>query len=227
MRKITIAIDGHSSTGKSTLAKQLAKELGYAYVDTGAMYRAVALYAMRNHWISEDQLNTNEVVRHLDDVHITFSSGENGMNTTFLNGENVEADIRTMKVSQMVSRISAIPEVRQAMVAQQQRMGQDKGVVMDGRDVGTVVFPDAELKLFMTASPEIRTKRRYDELVSKGIEVSMKEVSENLMERDASDSARKEGPLKKADDAIELDNSHLSPEDQFRKVMSWVNERMD
>lgn len=223
MAKITIAIDGFSSTGKSTLAKQLANKLGYVYVDTGAMYRAVTLYALNKGFITEDHFNIDDFVLELDKIKITFKFNPLlGFAEVYLNGENVESRIRTLEVSSFVSPVAAIPEVRYLMVKQQQEMGKDKGVVMDGRDIGTVVFPDAELKLFMTASDEVRAKRRYDELIDRGDNVTFKEVLKNVRERDYIDSHRENSPLIKAKDAIEIDNSELTIEDQFNQILSLI-----
>ncbi len=216
-KRITIAIDGHSSTGKSTMAKALARRIGYAYVDTGAMYRAVTLYALRNKLIKGEQVDEKALREHLKrgDIAITFRPTKEGKSVTVLNGRNVERYIRSMRVSNVVSIIAAIGFVRKAMVKQQQAMGKDKGVVMDGRDIGTVVFPDAEMKVFATASAEVRAQRRYDELRAKGdTTTTLEEVLENVTERDRIDSTRKESPLRQADDAVVLDNSHMSIEEQ-------------
>lgn len=212
MRKIIIAIDGYSSCGKSTMAKNLAKEIGYVYVDTGAMYRAVTLFALRKGFFKTDDEVDEEALRaSLPDIHITFRlNNATGRPDTYLNDENVEQEIRDMKVSAHVSVIAALPFVRQLLVAQQQLMGKEKGIVMDGRDIGTVVFPHAELKVFVTASPEVRAQRRYDELKQKGQDVSFDDILKNVQERDYIDSHRATSPLRKADDAIELDNSHLT-----------------
>jgi cytidylate kinase len=211
--KITIAIDGFSSCGKSTMAKDLAHKIGYVYVDTGAMYRAVTLYALRHHLFAADgSVMTDELERAMADIHITFSlNAATGRPDTYLNGERVEDEIRGMAVSSKVSPIAAIPFVRQAMVAQQQQMGKDKGVVMDGRDIGTSVFPDAELKIFVTASAEVRARRRYDELG---------EILQNGKDRYYIDMHREVSPLRKADDAIELDNSHLTIAEQNDWLMA-------
>ncbi len=219
MKKITIAIDGFSSTGKSTVAKQLAKALGYVYVDSGAMYRAVALYAMQNGIITKDHFNIQKLVSELDTLTINFIYNESvGFAEVYLNGLNVESQIRTLDVSQWVSQVAEISEVRKMLVLQQKQMGQEKGVVMDGRDIGTVVFPDAELKLFMTASAETRAKRRYKELLERKEDVSYEDVLENVETRDLIDSTRDDSPLLKADDAIEIDNSNLSLNTQFEKI---------
>ncbi len=223
-KKITIAIDGFSSTGKSTLAKQLAKYLGYIYVDTGAMYRAVTLYAMQHDFISENHFDKQSLIDKLPKVTLQFLfNPELGFAEMYLNEKNVETEIRTLAVSNFVSRIAEVSEVRAKLVEQQQHMGENKAIVMDGRDIGTVVFKDAELKLFMTASPETRAKRRFDELIEKGQEVTYDEVLKNVQERDYIDTHREDSPLVKANDAIEIDNSHLSIQDQFDKVLELVN----
>lgn len=219
MKKITIAIDGFSSTGKSTVAKQLAKALGYVYVDSGAMYRAVTYYAMQNDIISNDSFNAEKLVSELNMVNISFKYNDSlGFAEVYLNGVNVEKEVRTLDVSQWVSKVAEISEVRKMLVNQQQQMGQEKGVVMDGRDIGTVVFPDAELKLFMTASAETRAKRRYKELLERNEKVSYEDVLSNVESRDLIDSTREDSPLIKADDAIEIDNSNLNLEEQFEKL---------
>lgn len=219
MKKITIAIDGFSSTGKSTVAKQLAKALGYVYVDSGAMYRAVTYYAMQNDIISNDSFNAEKLVSELNKVNISFKYNDSlGFAEVYLNGVNVEKEVRTLDVSQWVSKVAEISEVRKMLVNQQQQMGQEKGVVMDGRDIGTVVFPDAELKLFMTASAETRAKRRYKELLERNEKVSYEDVLSNVESRDLIDSTREDSPLIKADDAIEIDNSNLNLEEQFEKL---------
>lgn len=227
MNKITIAIDGYSSCGKSTLAKQLAKKSGYSYIDSGAMYRAVALWCIENKAISNGIPDTEKLISNLDNIKIVFRFNEKEQRSeTFLNGKNVEQEIRGMAVSEIVSKISSIKEVRQKMVALQRKFGEDKGVVMDGRDIGSVVFPNAELKLFMTADPAIRAKRRFDELKAKGTEVSMEDIIENLRLRDHEDTVRKENPLVKAEDAVVLDNSDLSPEEQFNVAWKLVEQRL-
>jgi CMP/dCMP kinase len=218
MRKIIIAIDGYSSCGKSTLAKALAKELHYAYVDTGAMYRAVTLYFLDNDLDINDK---EDVLKALENIEIHFERTPYG-NHVFLNGKDVENEIRTMRVSEMVSPVSTISVVRRAMVAQQQKMGNRKGVVMDGRDIGTVVFPTAELKIFLTADTDIRAKRRFDEMKSKGQETDIDAIRHNLLERDLIDSNRADSPLRQADDAILIDNSHLTPDEQLKKVLDMV-----
>ena len=225
MKKITIAIDGYSSCGKSTIAKALAANLGYSYVDTGAMYRAVTLYCIEHGLIKDGAFDEHEVVLALQDIHLTFKFNPNTKaSETFLNGKNIEKEIRGMNVSSAVSPISKIHDVRIHLVSLQREMGKDKGVVMDGRDIGTNVFPDAELKIFMTADPDVRTHRRYDELAAKGVKITFEEVRENLISRDHEDTHRKENPLIKAADAIVLDNTDLSREEQLDFVMKLVNE---
>lgn len=228
MEKITIAIDGFSSTGKSTIAKQLAKALGYIYVDSGAMYRAVTLYAMQNHLINEYTFNKEQLITQLNDILIEFKYNEKlGYAEVYLNGQNVEKKIRTLEVSQFVSQVSALTEVRKQQVKQQQLFGKNKGVVIDGRDIGTVVFPNAELKLFITASPNIRAKRRYNELLNKGENISFEDVLENVKSRDYLDSTREDSPLIKAKDAIEIDNSDMTLEQQFNKVLSLAKDKIE
>lgn len=223
--KIIIAVDGHSSCGKSTLSKQLARELKYNYIDTGAMYRAVTLFALRNGLINNGVVNKEELVRQLPNIKITFEFNEADQKSdTILNGENIEQEIRELTVSNNVSPVATVKEVRQAMVEQQQAMGNNKGIVMDGRDIGTVVFPAAELKLFMTATPEVRAQRRYDELTAKGLQVSFEEILKNVEERDHIDSTREESPLRQANDALILDNSHMTREEQLAWVLQKVKE---
>ena len=223
MKKITIAIDGYSSCGKSTIAKALAANLGYSYVDTGAMYRAVTLYCLEQGLIKDHAFDEHEVVLALEEIHLTFKFNPNAKTSeTYLNGKNVEKEIRAMDVSASVSPISKIHDVRVRLVALQREMGKNKGVVMDGRDIGTNVFPDAELKIFMTADPEVRTHRRYDELAAKGVKITFEEVRENLISRDHEDSHRKENPLVKADDAIVLDNTDMTRDEQLEFVMKLV-----
>ncbi|WP_347838881.1 (d)CMP kinase [uncultured Draconibacterium sp.] len=225
--KIIIAIDGHSSCGKSTMAKALARRLGYVYIDTGAMYRVVTLVALRKGWIENKIPDTKKIVEALKDIHITFKWDEKaGKNTTFLNGENVEDEIRQLEVSENVSPISTIAEVRHEMVHQQRENGKGKGIVMDGRDIGTVVFPNAELKIFMTASPEIRARRRFLELSEKGEQVNLEEILANVEGRDKIDSTRAVSPLKQANDAIILDNSELTREQQLDWAVKKVKERL-
>ncbi|BDB57334.1 (d)CMP kinase [Flavobacterium ammonificans] len=223
-KKITIAIDGFSSTGKSTLAKQLAKHLGYIYVDTGAMYRAVAFFAMQNNLISSDSFNKVELVNQLKDIILEFKFNTDlGFAEMYLNGDNVEKAIRTIEVSGFVSKVAEVSEVRAKLVEQQQEMGKNKAIVMDGRDIGTVVFPDAELKVFMTASASTRAQRRYDELLQKGDVVTYEEVLKNVEERDYIDTHREDSPLVMASDAVEIDNSYLNREEQFQAVLDLVN----
>jgi cytidylate kinase len=224
-KKIIIAIDGHSSCGKSTMAKSLAQELGYIYIDSGAMYRAVTLYALRNGLINNGEPNIEKIISELKNIKITFKWDEkSGKNTTFLNGENVEEEIRRLEVSENVSPVSTIAEVRHEMVKQQRENGKNKGIVMDGRDIGTVVFPDAELKIFMTASHEIRAQRRFMELKEKGQEVDFNSILQNVEGRDEIDSNREVSPLKKAGDAVILDNSYLSREEQLKWTLEKVKE---
>ena len=223
-KKITIAIDGFSSTGKSTLAKQLAKHLGYVYVDTGAMYRAVALFAMQNKLISVDSFDKIALINRLKDIVLEFKfNADLGYAEMFLNSKNVEAAIRTIEVSGFVSKVAEVSEVRSKLVEQQQEMGKSKAIVMDGRDIGTVVFPDADLKIFMTASAATRAQRRYDELHQKGDTVTYEEVLKNVEERDYIDTHRADSPLIIAKDAVEIDNSHLTREEQFAMVLDLVN----
>ncbi|WP_405198547.1 (d)CMP kinase [Christiangramia sp. LLG6405-1] len=226
-KKITIAIDGFSSTGKSTVAKGLAKKLNYVYVDTGAMYRAVTLYMMRKLFVSDNNFSEESIIRHLPFVSLKFVFNEQkGFAEMYLNGENVEKEIRYMEVSEQVSKVAAVPDVRKMLVDQQQEMGKEKGVVMDGRDIGTVVFPDAELKIFMTASTEKRAQRRYDELIERGDEVEFEAVLKNVKDRDFMDSTREDSPLIKADDAVEFDNSDLDLEEQFEQILKIVEDRL-
>lgn len=223
MKKIIIAIDGFSSCGKSTMAKDLAREIGYVYVDTGAMYRAVTLYALRNNLFNSDNtVKVDELEQQMKNITISFKfNTESGRPDTYLNGELVEKEIRSLEVSSHVSPIAAVPFVRTAMVAQQQRMGESKGIVMDGRDIGTTVFPQAELKIFVTASAEVRAQRRYDELQAKGMPADYADILKNVEERDYIDSHREVSPLCKADDAIELDNSHMTIPEQ----KAWLMEK--
>ena len=226
-QKIIIAIDGFSSCGKSTLAKQLAKHFGYIYVDTGAMYRAVAYFAMQKGFITSSSFDKSALIAALPTIQLSFEFNEAlGFAEMYLNNENIEQPIRTIEVSRLVSKIAEISEVRAKLVEQQQQMGQNKGIVMDGRDIGTVVFPDADLKLFMTASPETKAQRRFDELLEKGQQVTFEEVLQNVQERDYIDTHREDSPLVKAEDAIEIDNSHLSKKEQFELVMELVNEEL-
>jgi cytidylate kinase len=226
--KITIAIDGFSSTGKSTVAKQLAKELGYVYVDTGAMYRAVALFAMRNSLITDSSFKKEGLIAQLQKINLKFVFDDKlGYAAIYLNGENVEEEIRTMEVSQFVSKVAAVPEVREKLVSLQKMMGREKGVVMDGRDIGTVVFPNAELKVFMTASAEKRAKRRYLELQGNNQKVSYQEVLKNVEERDHLDTTRKDSPLIKAEDAVEVDNSEMGIDEQFEKILKLAKDKIE
>ena len=226
MKKITIAIDGHSSCGKSTMAKDLAREVGYVYVDTGAMYRCVTLFALRNGLFAADgSINEDELRCQMENIHISFQfNASTGRPDTYLNGELVEDKIRSMEVSSHVSPIATIGFVREAMVAQQQQMGQGGGVVMDGRDIGTVVFPHAELKIFVTASAEVRAQRRFDELKAKGMEADYEDILKNVQERDYIDSHREVSPLKQAPDAILLDNSHMTIAEQKEWLMQRFRE---
>lgn len=225
MKKIVIAIDGFSSCGKSTMAKDLARRIGYVYVDTGAMYRSVTLFALNHHLFNEDgSVKADQLEKLMPEVNISFKlNTETGRPDTYLNGVCVENDIRGMEVSSHVSPIAAIPFVRVALVAQQQRMGGDKGIVMDGRDIGTTVFPEAELKIFVTASAEVRAQRRYDELKAKGAEANYDDILKNVQERDYIDTHREVSPLRKADDALELDNSHMTIEEQN----AWLMQRFE
>ena len=222
MKKITIAIDGFSSCGKSTMAKDLAREIGYIYIDSGAMYRAVTLYSIENGIFQDDRIDIEKLKSQIKDIHISFRlNSKTRRQDTYLNGTNVENKIRTMEVSSRVSPIATLDFVRKAMVAQQQEMGKAKGIVMDGRDIGTTVFPDAELKIFVTATPEIRAQRRYDELKAKGEEASFDEILENIKQRDYIDQNREVSPLRKADDALLLDNSYLTISQQ----KEWLTEQ--
>jgi len=226
-KKITIAIDGFSSTGKSTIAKLLAKKYNYVYVDSGAMYRAVTLFAKQKNFVGGDFLKKDELIRCLDQVSLSFYFNEElGFAEIFLNDKSVEKEIRTLKISQLVSKVAAISEVRKKLVAEQQNMGASGGVVMDGRDIGTVVFPNADLKLFMTASADRRATRRYKELIDRGDKVSFDDILFNVQERDRIDSTREDSPLVKADDAIEFDNSDMGIEEQFERICSLVDQKL-
>jgi cytidylate kinase len=225
LKKITIAIDGFSSTGKSTLAKQLAKHLGYIYVDTGAMYRAVTLFTMQKGYISNEFFNKETLINSLPLIKLYFQfNADLGFAEMYLNDVNVEKEIRTIEVSNFVSKVAEVSEVRAKLVEQQKEMGRNKAIVMDGRDIGTVVFPDAELKIFMTASAETRAQRRFDELQAKGDSVTYEEVLKNVQDRDYIDTHRDDSPLVIADDAIEIDNSYLSREEQFQAVLELIEE---
>ena len=225
MKKITIAIDGFSSTGKSTLAKQLAKHLGYVYVDTGAMYRAVTFFAMQNGYISVDFFDKQTLINSLPFIKLHFEfNPELGFAEMYLNDVNIEKEIRTLDVSNFVSLVAEVSEVRAKLVEQQQEMGKGRGIVMDGRDIGTVVFPKAELKIFMTASSETRAQRRFEELQSKGEEVTFEDVLKNVQQRDYIDTHRDDSPLVKAEDAVEIDNSYLTREEQFNAVLELVED---
>ena len=221
-KKLTIAIDGFSSCGKSTLAKDLASQLNYIFIDSGAMYRAVTLYCLRNNWISGNQIQIAEIINALPSITIEFKIDDQGNKSIYLNGENCENEIRQGYVASSVSRIAEIKEVREKLVHEQQKMGEKGGIVMDGRDIGTVVFPQADLKLFVTASIEVRTQRRYLELTQKGIQMTLDEVKDNLVERDFIDSNRKESPLIQAKEAILLDNSKMTREDQLQWALDLV-----
>lgn len=227
MHRITIAIDGYSSCGKSTLAKALASKLNYTYVDSGAMYRAITLFALENDFASKETVNTSALIAALDQIEVDLRYDPVTQRvTTYLNGKNVEDEIRSMRISEVVSYVSIIKEVRTKLRSIQQRLGDKGGVVMDGRDIGTAVFPNAELKIFMTASPKVRAQRRYDELKAKGMDVSFDAIKENLASRDKEDTGRKENPLIQADDAVVLDNSNLTQEEQLKIALSWVAERL-
>lgn len=225
MKKIIVAIDGYSSCGKSTMAKELAKNVGYVYVDTGAMYRAVSLFGLRNGIITDDTIDETRLQQAMHNIQIGFKTNAAGKQETYLNGENVESLIRTLEVANGASRVSAIGFVRRELVRQQQRMGIDKGIVMDGRDIGTVVFPDAELKVFVIASPEVRAQRRYDELQAKGQPEAYDAVLANVKERDYRDTHRAESPLRQADDAVLIDNSHMTKAEQSALLQHLFDER--
>jgi len=225
MKNIIVAIDGFSSCGKSTMAKELAREAGYIYVDSGAMYRAVSLFCIQHGWISDTDINAGELEKNIESLHIEFRTNTNGISETYLNGQNVEKEIRSLEVANGASRVSTLGFVRRELVRQQQLMGEKKGIVMDGRDIGTVVFPKAELKLFVTASPEIRAQRRLDEMKAKGEDAIYEEVLANVIERDERDQNRTESPLRKADDAVVIDNSYLTREEQNILLRTLFEER--
>lgn len=225
MKKIIIAIDGFSSCGKSTMAKALARNVGYLYFDSGAMYRAVALYCMQNSLIDNGRIDTDTLRSRMSDIRITFEADPETKNSlTFLNGVNVEHEIRSLEVSQVVSQVAALDFVRSEMIGQQRAMGEEKGIVMDGRDIGTTVFPNAEMKVFVTASAEVRAKRRYDELTARGDKPDFQEILDNVLQRDHIDQTREVSPLKQADDALLLDNSNLTREEQMEWLIDKFNE---
>ena len=225
MKKIIVAIDGFSSCGKSTMAKDLARETGYIYVDSGAMYRAVSLFCIQNGWMNDTEINESELEKYISAIKIEFKTNSHGKSETYLNDLNVENEIRTLEVANGASRVSTLGFVRRELVRQQQLMGLQKGIVMDGRDIGTVVFPQAELKIFLTATPEIRAKRRTDEMIAKGETVNYEEVLANVKERDDRDQNRSESPLRKAEDAIILDNSNLTPAEQRQILRTLFDEK--
>jgi cytidylate kinase len=230
MKKIIVAIDGHSACGKSTLAKALAKSLKYIYIDSGAMYRAVTLFALQNNWISEDgkTVNVEPLIEALDQINISFNyNATTGKSDTYLNGVNIEEEIRTMYVAKSVSAIAKIKEVRQKLVVFQQTLGKHKGIVMDGRDIGTVVYPDAELKIWVTANMDVRTARRYKELIEMADKITVDEVRANIESRDFEDSNRKESPLKRAEDAKDIDNSYLSKEETLNQAITMVHQTIE
>ncbi len=225
MKKIIVAIDGFSSCGKSTMAKELARESGYVYVDTGAMYRAVSLYCLRNGWMDNEHMDIHTIESNIENIELSFKNNTEGKAEIYLHGENVEKQIRTLEVANGASRVSTIGAVRRELVRQQQNMGKNKGIVMDGRDIGTVVFPDAELKIFLTASAEIRAQRRMDELKAKGDSVSFEEVLANVKERDERDQNRTESPLRCADDAVVIDNTTLTPAQQQEMLRTLFKQK--
>ena len=225
-RNIIIAVDGHSSCGKSTVAKQVARAIGIAYIDTGAMYRAVTLFALRHGLMDGNQPNALAIEQHLNEVHISFDFDQQaGRNTTFLNDENVEDQIRNMEVSSHVSAVSAIPAVRAKLTEWQRQMAKSKSVIMDGRDIGTAVFPNADLKIFMTARPEVRAQRRYDELKDKGQDANLQDILKTVVDRDRQDSTRSVSPLRQADDAVVLDNSDITREEQYDFILNLLAQR--
>lgn len=229
MKKIIIAIDGHSACGKSTLAKKLAKEMKYVYIDSGAMYRAVTLFAIQKHWVSDDgqKVNEMELIDALDGINISFNyNSQTGKSDTFLNGVNIEDEIRNMNVAKAVSVVAKIKKVREKLVEFQQSFGKNKGIIMDGRDIGTVVFPNADLKIWVTANMEVRTARRYKELIEMGDKITVDEVRSNIQSRDFEDSNRIESPLKRAEDAKDIDNSYLTKEQTVQTAMDLINEKI-
>lgn len=227
MNKIIIAIDGYSSCGKSTLAKQMAKELNYIYIDTGAMYRAVTLYSLRNNLLADNNFNQQKLIELLPQINVSFSyNAELNCSETYLNNENIEEEIRGIEVSSYVSKIAQVKEVRAKLVEIQREIGKDKGLVMDGRDIGTVVFPDAELKIFMTAHYKIRAQRRFEELQAKGATISFEEVLKNIISRDNDDTSRSENPLSQAEDAIVIDNSQMTQNEQLKIALGYVNDKL-
>lgn len=225
MKKIIVAIDGLSSCGKSTMAKELAADVGYIYVDTGAMYRAVSLYCIEKGWLTDDGIDEENLKRHLNEIHISFRTNSEGKSETCLNGKNVEKEIRTLEAANGASRVSTLGFVRKELVRQQQAMGKEKGIVMDGRDIGTVVFPQAELKIFLTASPEVRAERRFKELQAKGESTNLEDVLANVKERDERDQNRVESPLHQAEDAVLIDNSYLTREKQRKILRTLFDEK--
>jgi|TARA_B100001059_G_scaffold45463_1_gene38162 cytidylate kinase len=227
MGKLTIAIDGHASTGKSSIAKKLAKSLGYLYINSGSMYRAVTLYAIENNLLELIDLDINKFIKKLKENKIYFKKNENkSISEIYLNKKNIENEIKSLRVSQKVSLIAAVPEIRKEMVKLQRNIDRTKGVVMDGRDIGSVVFPDADIKLFLTASPDIRAKRRHNEMINDGEIVNIKDVLENILVRDNLDTTRKDSPLVIEKDAIVIDNSYLSIEDQLAKILALINQKI-
>lgn len=225
MKKIIVAIDGFSSSGKSTMAKELARKVGYVYVDTGAMYRAVSLYALKQGWMDDTNINTEALRKHIKDISIELRTDQEGQTVTYLDGKNVEDEIRTLEVANGASRVSTLGFIREELVRRQQEMGRNKGIVMDGRDIGTVVFPEAELKVYVTASPEVRAERRFREMQAKGEDITYEEVLANVKERDERDLNRAESPLRKADDAIILDNSNLDRHQQQEILKNLFTEK--
>ncbi len=227
-KKITIAIDGYSSCGKSTLAKSLAQKLNYIFIDTGAMYRAVALFAFKNKWINEFEFNSQKLVDSLETINLHFEKNEVARKPEiFLNGENVESQIRTLEISNLVSRVASIKDVRVKLVSEQQKMGEKGGIVMDGRDIGSVVFPNAEIKFFITAAPKIRAERRYKELLASNSDITLEEIEKNLIERDFLDSTRSESPLVQTEDSILIDNSLMTINEQLELALKYVHNKLN